>query len=130
MSVAYGFGKTVTYSFDEAMERVTRALAAEGFGILGDIDVAGTLKKKLGEIVPSYRIPGACNPSLAHRALQAEPEIGLLLPCNVVIRQDTAGKVHVDMIEPTAMFQLVGKPELAALAQDVGERLKRALASV
>ncbi len=130
MSVTYGFGKTVTYSFGEALERVRQALAAEGFGILSDIDVTETLKKKLGETIPPYRIFGACNPSLAHRALQTEPEIGLLLPCNVVIRQDGTGTVHIDVIEPTVMFKLVAKPELAALAKDVSERLKRAFESV
>ncbi len=129
-SVSYGFSKTVTCSFDEAIERVKQALALEGFGILSDIDVAETLNKKLGETMPPYRIFGACNPSLAHRALQAEPEIGLLLPCNVVTREDAAGVVHIDIIEPTVMFALVERPDLATLATEVSERLKRALNAV
>ncbi|CAB3684288.1 DUF302 domain-containing protein [Trinickia soli] len=130
MSKSYGFGKTVTCSFDEATERVKRALADEGFGILSDIDVAETLKKKLGETMPAYRIFGACNPALAHRALQAEPEIGLLLPCNIVTREDAAGVVHIDVIEPTVMFELVENPDLAKLATEVSERLKRALNAI
>ena len=129
-TVSYGFGKTVRFSFDEAIERVKHALAEEGFGILSDIDVAGTLKKKLGETMPPYRILGACNPSLAHRALQAEPEIGLLLPCNVVARQDAGCVVHIDVIEPTVMFKLVEKPDLATLAEEVSKRLKCALSAV
>ncbi|VWB97011.1 hypothetical protein BLA23254_04611 [Burkholderia lata] len=129
-SVSYGFGRTVTCSFDEAIERVKHALSEEGFGILSDIDVAGALKKKLGETMPPYRILGACNPLLAHRALQAEPEIGLLLPCNVVARQDAAGVVHIDVIEPTVMFELVEKRNLAALAEEVSKRLKCALNAV
>lgn len=129
-SVSYGFGKTVTCSFDEAIERVKHALAEQGFGILSDIDVAETLKRKLGESMPPYRIFGACNPSLAHRALRAEPEIGLLLPCNVVTREDAAGVVHIDVIEPTVMFELVEKPDLTTLATEVSERLKRALNAV
>ncbi|AWV05494.1 ABC transporter ATP-binding protein (plasmid) [Burkholderia sp. JP2-270] len=130
MSVSYGFGKTVTYSFDEAIERVKQELAKEGFGILSDIDVAETLKKKLGETMPRYRILGACNPTLAHRALQAEPEIGLLLPCNVVAREDEAGVVHIDVIEPIAMFELVENSDLTKLATEVSERLKRALNAI
>lgn len=130
MSVTYGISKTVACPFDEALARVTRALGSEGFGVLSDIDVANTFQQKLGESIPPYRILGACNPTLARRAVLAEPEIGLLLPCNVVVRQDDAGAVHVDVIEPVVMFRLVDQPELEELAKDVGERLRRALDAV
>ena len=106
MSSAYSFGKTVGTDFDQTVARVTQALAGEGFGILSDIDVAATLKKKLGIDVPAYRILGACNPQFAHRALQAEPEIGTLLPCNVVVRMH-GGKTRVDIMDPLAVMQLV-----------------------
>lgn len=130
MSLKYGFGKPVQRSFDDALASVTAALQKEGFGILSDIDVAATLKKKLGEDMPPYRILGACNPPLAHKAVKAEPSIGLLLPCNVVVRQDPSGTVHVEMMNTEAVLQLVDKPEIEALAQDVRERLDRVLAAV
>jgi uncharacterized protein (DUF302 family) len=130
MSLKYGFGKTVQCSFDDALASVTAALQHEGFGILSDIDVAATLKKKLGEDMPPYRILGACNPPLAHKAISAEPSIGLLLPCNVVVRQDASGTVHVEVMNTEAILQLVDKPEIAALAQDVRQRLDRVLAVV
>lgn len=123
----YGFGKTVPYAFDDAIERVTQALQTEGFGILSDIDVAAALKKKLNQDMPPYRILGACNPPLAHRAITAEPSIGLLLPCNVLVRQDANGAVSVECMDTDAVLQLVGKPEIAALAAEVRERLERVL---
>jgi uncharacterized protein (DUF302 family) len=130
MSVKYAFGKTVQLSQDEAIRRMTEALAAEGFGVLTEIDVAATLKKKLGKDMPAYRILGACNPQLAHRAIEAEPEIGALLPCNVVVRQDTSGKTVVEIMDPDAVLKLVDRPEIARIAGDVRARLKRALASL
>lgn len=123
----YGFGKIVDLSFDDAIERVSLALQGEGFGVLADIDVAGAMKKKLNQDMPPYRILGACNPPLAHRALECEPSIGLLLPCNVVVRQDGAGTVHVEFMDPNAVLELVGKPEIAQLAGEVRQRLERVM---
>ena len=126
----YGFGKTVALSFDAAIERVTQALQREGFGVLTDIDVAATLKKKLDVSVPPYRILGACNPPLAHRALQAEPSIGLLLPCNVVVRQDANDAVHVEFLDPNILATLADRPGVATLAAEVHEKLQRVMQSV
>lgn len=130
MTTKYGFGKTVTGPFDAAIERVTAALQTEGFGILSDIDVAGTLKKKLNADMPAYRILGACNPALAQRAIAAEPSIGLLLPCNVLVRQLEDGKVSVEFMDTDAVLQLVGKPDIAVLAGEVRQRLERVMAAV
>jgi uncharacterized protein (DUF302 family) len=127
MDAKYGFGKTVSLSFDAAVEKVTQELQKEGFGVLTDIDVAATLKKKLNLEMPPYRILGACNPPLAHRALEAEPSIGLLLPCNVVVRQDAAGKVHVEFMDPNAVLDLVNKPEVSRIAGEVRQRLERVM---
>ena len=129
MSNTYAFGKTVGTEVSQTIERVTQALAKEGFGILSDIDVAGTLKKKLGLDLPAYRILGACNPQFAHRALEAEPEIGTLLPCNVVVRKVGAG-TRVDIMDPLAVMQLVGKPEVATIATEVRGRLRRVLGEI
>lgn len=127
MSIKYGFGKKVEMLFDSAVERVTQSLQAEGFGVLADIDVAATLKKKLNQLMPPYRILGACNPPLARRALAAEPSIGLLLPCNVVVRQDATGAVYVEIMDPNAVLDLVDKPEITALAREVRQKLERVL---
>lgn len=127
MDIKYGFGKTVELTFDQAIERVTQALQGEGFGVLADIDVAGAMKKKLNQDMPPYRILGACNPPLAHRALTEEPSIGLLLPCNVVVRQDDAGKVHVEFMDPNAVLDLVNKPDITQLAGEVRQRLERVM---
>jgi len=126
----YGFGKIVDRSFDDAIERVIHALQGEGFGVLADIDVAGAMKKKLNQDMPPYRILGACNPPLAHRALGCEPSIGLLLPCNVVVRQDDMGQVHVEFMDPNAVLDLVGKPDIKQLAAEVRERLERVMAAL
>jgi uncharacterized protein (DUF302 family) len=125
----YVFGKTLDAGFEQTIERVTQALAKEGFGILSDIDVAGTLKKKLGIDVPAYRILGACNPQFAHRALSAEPQIGALLPCNVVVRKD-GDKTSVDVMDPLAVMELVGKPEVAKIATEVRGRLQSVLSAL
>jgi uncharacterized protein (DUF302 family) len=130
MNQQYGYGKTVQRGFDEAVSDVVDALQREGFGVPGDIDVAATLNKKIGAEMPPYRILGACNPPLAQRAIEAEPSIGLLLPCNVVVRRDRSGTVHVEVMNTEAVLQLVDKPGLPALAKEVRERLDRVLAAL
>ena len=126
----YGFGTTVDMAFDNAIAHVTQALQTEGFGILSDIDVAAAMKKKLNLDMPAYRILGACNPPLAHRALEADPSIGLLLPCNVVVRQDASGVVHIEFMDPDAVLTLVDRPEIATLAVEVKQRLQRVMQSL
>ena len=126
----YAFGKTVQMSQQQAIERVTQELSNEGFGILTEIDVAATLKKKLGVEVPAYRILGACNPQFAYQALQADPQIGALLPCNVVVRADASGKTIVEIMDPRAVLELVGRPEVSKIAGEVRSRLQRVLAAV
>jgi uncharacterized protein (DUF302 family) len=130
MKCKYGFGKTVSLDFDAAVRKVTEELAKEGFGVLTEIDVQATLKKKLGHDMPPYKILGACNPPFAHRVLTAEPSIGLLLPCNVVVRQDDAGKVQVEIMDPDVMVPLVDRPEVKPVASEVKSRLERVLAAV
>ena len=130
MSTRYVFGKTVAMSHDEAVRKATEALAAEGFGVLTEIDVAATLKKKLGKDMPPYKILGACNPQLAQRAIEVEPQIGALLPCNVVVRQDAAGTTIVEIMDPQSVLQLVGRPEIETVASEVRSRLERVLASL
>jgi len=130
MTVAYGFGKVVDGTFDAVVERTVAALKDEGFGVLTEIDVAATLEKKIGAKMPPYRILGACNPPLAHQAVMAEPEIGLLLPCNVLVRQDDAGAVHVDFMDPNAVLKLVDRPEIVELAGEVTQKLQRVMAAL
>jgi len=130
MNTNFGFGKAVDGTFDEAVERVTEELKKEGFGVLTEIDVAATLKEKLGEDMPPYRILGACNPPLAHQAVTAVPEIGLLLPCNVLVRQDPAGQVHVSFMDPGAVLGLVDVPEVEPLAAQVKDKLTKVMANI
>jgi uncharacterized protein (DUF302 family) len=130
MTAKYAFGKTVQTSYEETLKRATEALAAEGFGVLTEIDVKATLKKKLDKDVPPYKILGACNPQFAHRAIELEPQIGALLPCNVVVRVDAAGRTQVDIMDPNAVLQLVDRPEIGAIAREVRERLERVLAAL
>jgi uncharacterized protein (DUF302 family) len=130
MKSKYGFGKSLDLNFDDAIAKVTAELGAEGFGILSDIDVAATMKKKLGEDMPPYRILGACNPVLAHQAITAVPEIGLLLPCNVLVREDASGKVHVSFMDPAAVLGLVDDPAVIPLASEVKAKLERILDAI
>ncbi len=130
MKNKYAFGKIVNMSFGKAIERVTQALQGEGFGVLTEIDVAATLKKKLNLDMSPYRILGACNPSLAHRALEEEPSIGLLLPCNVVVRQNEKEQVSVEFMDPNAVLELVDKPAISQLAGEVRQKLERVMQAV
>lgn len=123
----YVFGKAVAMDFAQATEAVTQALAKEGFGVLTEIDVAATLKKKLGLERPAYKILGACNPQFAARALEFEPQIGALLPCNVVVRVDDAGKTVVEFMDPDAVLQLVDRPGVSEIAAEVRARLVRVM---
>ena len=126
----YGFGTTLAMPFDEAIERTTEALKAEGFGVLTTIDVRQTLKEKLDIDFEPYVILGACNPQLAHRGLQAEHELGLLLPCNVIVHEH-AGMSVVSVVDPAQMLGIVGdNPELRAVAAEAGERLRRVVAAL
>ncbi len=120
-------GETVRLEmdFDSALARTIEALKAEGFGVLTEIDVKETMKKKLGVEFPPYRILGACNPPLAHRALTTAPEVGLLLPCNVTVRQLEDGAVEVALVDPLSMLGIVSAAELQSVAEEAASRLKR-----
>lgn len=127
----YGFGTTLDMPYEAAIERVTAALAEQGFGILTRIDVKDTLKKKLDVDTKPYIILGACNPPLAHRAMTAEPGIGLLLPCNVIVYEgDTPDQAVVSFVDPLAMVQMSGNEALADVATEAQARLKTALAAL
>ena len=127
----YGVEKRLKGStFDQAVEEVTLALKQEGFGVLTEIDVQATLKKKLGVAFRRYLILGACNPDLAHQALTAEPQIGLLLPCNVVVQEASDGAVLVSIVDPRAMFAFVDNTALLPVADEADQRLRRVLDSL
>jgi uncharacterized protein (DUF302 family) len=125
MKSGLGLNAQVRAPFGAVVGRVTEALKAEGFGVLTEIDVKETMKKKLGEEYSPYTILGACNPHIAHRALQIAPEIGLLLPCNVVVRQLDAEKTEVSIVNPMDMMGIIGKPELEPVASEAHQRLQR-----
>jgi uncharacterized protein (DUF302 family) len=116
--------------FDAAVQRITEELGKVGFGVLTEIDVQATMKKKLGLEMPPYRILGACNPQFASRAIAAEPQIGALLPCNVVVRQDSRGAVQVEIMDPNAVLGLVSNPAVAPMAGEVRQLLERALSAL
>ncbi len=125
-------GTTITLesSFEDALAATTAALKAEGFGVLTEIDVKATLKEKIGVDFYPYRILGACNPQLAHRALTAAPEVGLLLPCNVTVAQAAENEVEVQIIDPLAMLSLIDHPGLAEVAAEAADKLARVAAAL
>jgi uncharacterized protein (DUF302 family) len=127
---SYAIARTVPMGFEEADRRIREALKAEGFGVLTEIDVAATLKEKLGLQFPPYTILGACNPPLAHQALQTEPDVGLLLPCNVVVRALPDGQTVVAALDPVRLLAVADNPDLDELAADVRARLTRAVHAI
>jgi uncharacterized protein (DUF302 family) len=121
----YGFNVIVQGDFAAVVTRVIEELKKEGFGVLTDIDVQATLKAKLGADMRPYRILGACNPPLAHKAIEMEPDIGLLLPCNVLVREQDDGRINVGFMDPQAVLGLVQRKDMEALGADVRGRLER-----
>ncbi len=128
--MSYHNSKMVQYSFDEAISKVTEELKKEGFGILTEIDVKETLKKKLDVDFRKYKILGACNPPFAYKALQAEETLGVLLPCNVVVQEKENGKVQVSFVNPMESMQAVKNPALEGIATEVSSKLQKVLESV
>lgn len=129
--MSFTISKSLDGPFAEAVERTTAALKLEGFGILTDIDVKATMKAKLGiDNFPGYRILGACNPPIAHAALAAEPDIGVMLPCNVIVRETAPGKVEIAAIDPIAAMSSIGNSRLTELAGEVGKKLKRVISAI
>lgn len=128
--MSYYFSKTIDQSFEDAIIRVTEELKKEGFGVLTEIDVKATLKKKLDVDFRNYRILGACNPPFAYQALQAEPHIGLMLPCNVVVQEADNGKTLVSAIDPIASMQAVENESLGKVAERVRAKLKKVVEGV
>jgi uncharacterized protein (DUF302 family) len=127
VAMSYCFSKVVAMSFDEAILSVTEELKKEGFGILTEIDVKATLKKKLDVDFRDYRILGACNAPFAYRALQAEPRIGAMLPCNVIVRELDDGKIEVAAVDPLASMQAIQNKKLQAIAEEVQLKLKKVI---
>ncbi|MEJ2689358.1 MAG: DUF302 domain-containing protein [Deltaproteobacteria bacterium] len=128
--MSYYFSTEVAGEFVKVVDRTTKALKEEGFGILTEIDVKATLKEKLGVDFDNYRILGACNPPYAYKALQAENKIGTMLPCNVVVRQAKEGKIEVAAIDPVASMQAVNNPALKDIALEIQQKLKKVIESL
>jgi uncharacterized protein (DUF302 family) len=128
--MSYYLSRTLSLDFDTTVKRTTDALAHEGFGVLTDIDVQATLKTKIGADMSRYRILGACNPKLAHQALQLENKLGVLLPCNVIVREVDAAHTEVAAIDPVSSMQRTGNEQLGSVATSVRERLQQALNSI
>jgi len=128
--MAYYFSKTLPAGFDEAVKRTTEALKREGFGIITEIDVKKTMKEKIGADFRNYRILGACNPTLAHEALQLEDKVGTMLPCNVVVQETGTGKTEVAAIDPVASMQAIDNPKLREAAKRVQGMLKQVIDSL
>jgi uncharacterized protein (DUF302 family) len=128
--MSYHFTRVVDLPYDKAIEAVTAALAKQGFGVLTEIDVKATLKKKLDVDFQPYRILGACNPKMAYQALQAENKTGTMLPCNVIVQQRPDGKVEVSAVDPVASMAAIDNPKLGGIANEVREMLKRAVENV
>jgi uncharacterized protein (DUF302 family) len=128
--MAYYFNTTLAGTFEEAVDRTVLALKSEGFGVLTDIDVQKTLHEKIGATFRNYRILGACNPQLAHEALQLEDKIGTMLPCNVVVQELPNGNVEVAAVDPIASMMSIDNPRLKTAAAQVAEKLKRVIAQL
>lgn len=128
--MSYYFAKTLDEPLDVVQQKIVDALKSEGFGVLTQIDVKATFREKLDVDFPEYRILGACNPSFAHRALLAEDRIGLMLPCNVIVRETVSGGTEVAAIDPVASMSEVDNPQLEPIARDVGEKLRAVVAGL
>ena len=126
----YYIAKDTRQPFDQAVAQVIERLKVEGFGVLTDIDVSATLKSKIGAELPRYRILGACNPTLAHEGLKMEDKLGVLLPCNVIVRETADGRVEVASVDPVAAMERTGNPALARVAIEVRKRLVNVLESI
>jgi len=128
--MSYYYSKKVQADFEEVVSRVTQALKEEGFGILTQIDVKDTLKKKLDVEFRNYRILGACNPPFAYQALQAEDKVGTMLPCNVIVQETLQGEVEIAAIDPSASMQAIDNPELQKIATIIGQKLQSVIQNV
>lgn len=125
--MSYFISLRTNYKFDDAIDRITRALQTEGFGILTDIDVKSTLQEKLGVDFKKYRILGACNPSFAYKAFQVEDQIGIMMPCNVTVIEQDNGHVDISVMDPTASFNVIENEELQPFAKELKNKLVRCL---
>ena len=128
--MSYYFNSKILGNFEDVVQRTTAALKEEGFGVLTDIDVTATLKKKLGVDFKNYRILGACNPPFAFKALQAEDKIGTMLPCNVIVQEISDGEIEVAAIDPIASMQAINNPELGEIANEIQGKLKNAINNI